>query len=103
MRIFKAAASVAVATTAIFSVFGIPATAFTLSNGPGDGSITVGVDGFGSFGSAIDGEGTANARYNPIGRRGPAETTFESGVAIRFADGGSRTFLTSGDIGGSGD
>lgn len=72
---------------------------FTLSNAPGEGTVTVGVDGFGSFGSAV-GTNSTNAVYNPVGPTLPAGTAFESGVAIGF--GGSRTFLTSGTIGFSG-
>jgi hypothetical protein len=77
------------------------AAPFTLSNAPGDGTVTVGVDGYGSFGSSV-GINATNAVYNPVGPGGPAGTTFESGVAIRFGGSGGRTFLTSGDIGGSG-
>lgn len=71
----------------------------TLTNGPGDGTLSVGVDGFGAFGSVV-GSNSTDALYNPVGAGGPAATTYESGVAIGF--GGSRIFLTSGDIGGSG-
>lgn len=72
---------------------------FTLTNGPGDGTVSVGVDGFGSFGSSI-GINASNALYDPVGAGGVAGTTFESGVAIGFGMGYS--FLTSGLIGSSG-
>ncbi len=66
------------------------AQAFTLSNAPGDGSVTVGVDGYGFFGSA-GGTGTSNAIYDPVGSVGPAGTAFQSGVLIGLGSG--RTFL----------
>ena len=69
---------------------------FILSNGTGDGSLTVGVDGFGSFGSAVGG-GTSDAIYNPFGSIEAAGTTFESGLFLS----GPPTWLTSGSIGGS--
>lgn len=79
------------------------ASAYLLTNGSGDGQVSVGVDGFGAFGSSVGGTGTSNADYNPVGAIATAGTTYESGVAIRFGTtGGSRSFLTSGDIGGSG-
>jgi hypothetical protein len=82
------------------------AAPFMLDNGPGDGSVRVGVDGFGAFGSSI-GADSSNAFYNPVGAIGSAGTSYESGIAIGFIDGsggnpGSRTFLTSGFIGSSG-
>ncbi len=61
--------------------------------------MTIGTDGFGAFGSSVGTDAT-NAFYDPTGVGGVAGTVFESGVAIGF--GGPRTFLTSGDIGGSG-
>jgi hypothetical protein len=90
----KTATLVGVATTAVLSLFDIPVMAFTLNNGSGDGTVTVGVDGFGSFGSAVGGEGTSNAVYDPVGEIGPAGTAFESAVALGF--GGTRSFLSSG-------
>jgi hypothetical protein len=78
------------------------AAPFTLTNGSSDGQLTVGVDGFGAFGSSV-GSNSSNAVYNPVGATPPtAGTSFESGVAIRFGATGARSFLTSGDIGGSG-
>lgn len=78
------------------------ASAYVLTNGSGDGQLSVGVDGYGAFGSSVGGVAT-DANYNPVGAIGTAGTTYESGVAIRFSTtGGGRTFLTAGDIGGSG-
>ncbi|HEY9872093.1 MAG TPA: hypothetical protein V6D12_01585 [Candidatus Obscuribacterales bacterium] len=103
MRLFrKITTAAAVAATAGFSMTGTAAMAFTLSNGPGDGTVNVGVDGFGSFGSSVGGAGTEDAFYDPVGSQPPAPTSFESGLAIRLGNSGARTFLTSGDIGGSG-
>ncbi|HEY9852792.1 MAG TPA: PEP-CTERM sorting domain-containing protein [Leptolyngbyaceae cyanobacterium] len=92
-----------VTASAMFVAMGAvsSAQAFTLSNGPGDGTLTIGVDGYGSFGSAV-GSTTSNAYYDPIGSGTGAGTSFESGVAIRFGNSGQRKFLTSGSIGGSG-
>ena len=86
---------------ALSTVSVAPGAVYSLTNGPGDGTVTVGVDGFGAFGSSI-GEHASNALFDPVGAGVPTRTTFESGVAIRFASSGSRTFLTSGDIGGTG-
>jgi len=66
--------------------------------GVGGGSLTVGVDGFGAFGSSV-GFDSSDAIYDPIGPQNPAGTVFESGVAIRIGDTGTRQFLTSGTIG----
>ena len=86
--------------------FGLPsqtmAAPFVLDNGPGDGSVVVGVDGYGAFGSSV-GPDSTNAVYDPVGALPPAAgTSFESGVAIRFGGAGARSFLTSGGIGASG-
>ncbi len=78
------------------SAFAVP---FVLTNGPGDGTVSVGVDGYGAFGSSVGSDAT-DAIYDPVGAITSAGTSYESGVA--FGTGGSRTFLTSGDIGGSG-
>lgn len=72
-----------------------------LTNGPGDGTVTVGVDGYGAFGSTV-GSNSSDADYDPIGPSGAAGTTYQSGVAIRVGSSGGRTFLTSGNIGGTG-
>jgi hypothetical protein len=66
-----------------------------LGNGTGDGTLTVGVDGFGSFGSSI-GENASDAIYDPVGSIDAAGTVFESGL---FISGGPPAWLTSGDIG----
>ncbi|MEZ2322181.1 MAG: DUF4347 domain-containing protein [Microcoleus sp.] len=74
--------------------------AFTLVNlntSFGDGGVVIGVDGYGSFGSAVGGSGTTDAFYDPIGTVQPSKTTYQSGVAIRFG-GTTRTFLTTGSI-----
>ncbi|MEX0679607.1 MAG: Calx-beta domain-containing protein [Pirellulales bacterium] len=73
-----------------------------LTTGSGDGSLTVTVDGFGSFGSAVGFPQNTPTIYDPIGPIGPASTTFQSGVAFRLGNVGGRQFLTSGDILGSG-
>ncbi|MGE3284356.1 MAG: PEP-CTERM sorting domain-containing protein [Alphaproteobacteria bacterium] len=74
------------------------AATFELSNGPGDGSVTVGVDGFGAFGGAV-GDDSTDAIFDPVGPIGPGGTTFHSGV---FISGGPPSFLTSGSIGSTG-
>ena len=85
------------ASAGLLHLFAVSANGqFILSNGTGDGSLTVGVDGFGSFGSSVGGE-TSNAIYDPIGSIGAAGTTFESGLFLS----GPPTWLTSGSIGGS--
>lgn len=92
-----------VTASAMFVAIGAvsSAQAFTLSNGPGDGTLNVGVDGYGSFGLAV-GSSTSDAYYDPIGSGTSTNTSFDSGVAIRFGNSGGRSFLTSGSIGGSG-
>jgi hypothetical protein len=81
--------------------------AFLLSNGLGEATLTVGVDGYGAFGSSV-GADAQDALYHPVGVAARGPTTFESGVAVCFAVTGESelppgcTFLTSGDIGGSG-
>ena len=78
------------------------AAPYTLTNSPGDGTVTVGVDGFGAFGSSVGSDST-DATYDPVGAGAPDDTSFESAMAIRMSTtGGTRAFLTSGDIGGSG-
>ncbi|MFN0069746.1 MAG: hypothetical protein ACKVYV_19180 [Limisphaerales bacterium] len=98
----KTPRSIQAALAAAFSA-GLVAQAapFNLNNGPGDATVSVGVDGFGAFGSDV-GPDSANAVYNPVGAVPPGGTSYESGVAIRFGNSGGRRFLTSGDIGGSG-
>ncbi|MEH2246129.1 PEP-CTERM sorting domain-containing protein [Nostoc sp.] len=100
--IHKTVALIVLVTTVTFSLLGESASAFTLTNGPGDGTVSIGVDGFGSFGLNPRGNGTNDALFDPIGAQGLTGTTFDSGVAIRLGNSGGRTFLTSGSIGGSG-
>jgi len=69
-----------------------------LTTGTGDGSLNISVDGYGSFGSAIGSPTAGEAIYDPIGPITAASTTFQSGVALRFGNVGSRQFLTSGFI-----
>nr|WP_246294896.1 PEP-CTERM sorting domain-containing protein [Schlegelella koreensis] len=88
------------AAALFFAVPLVHAAPYTLSTGSGDGSVTLGVDGYGSFGGSVGSDAT-DAVYNPIGSLGAAGTSYESAVAIRFGTTGSRQFLTSGDIGGS--
>ena len=85
--------------TVTATAFGIqpPASAngpFILTNGTGDTTLTVGVDGFGSFGSAV-GSDADDAIYNPAGAITEAPTTYESGIAIGIG-GGARTYLSTG-------
>lgn len=81
------------------SAFAAP---YILDNGPGDGTLNVGVDGFGAFGLA-SGSDTTDAFYDPVGGVGSSETTFESAIAIRTDLAmGTRDFLASGFIGSSG-
>lgn len=89
-----------IAVTSVFGIAGTPAIAFTLSNNPGNGAVSVGVDEFGSFGAQVGGIGTGDAYYTIGGTT--AGTTFQSGVALRFGNAGGRTFLTSGSIGNGG-
>jgi len=91
---------------AILGLFGFSQSAFAapymLDNGPGDGTLMVGVDGFGAFGLSA-GTDSTNAFYDPVGATGPTETTFESAIAIRTdITTGARSFLASGFIGSSG-
>ena len=71
-----------------------------LATPDGDGSVRLTVDAFGAFGSNVG--TTADAFFDPIGDIVEAGTTYESGVALRAGDSGTRTFLTTGDIQGSG-
>jgi hypothetical protein len=71
-----------------------------LTTGTGDGGLTVSVDGYGSFGSAVGSPESGNAIYDPVGPIAAASTTFESYVAIRIGTTGPREFLTSGGASG---
>jgi hypothetical protein len=83
---------------ALVAGFGLAATAlsapFTLTNGPGDGTISVGVDGFGAFGSAISSD-AGDAFYNRVGAGTSAGTIYRSELAIRIGGAGARTFLST--------
>jgi len=76
------------------------AAPFILNNGPGDGTVTVGVNGFGGFGS-FNGPDASDAIFDPVADL-PAKTTLASAIAIRSGP-GVWSFLTSGsDMFGSG-
>ena len=93
----------------ILGLFGSVQIAFAdtphfLTTGTGEGTLTVGVDGYGVFGGFIIGPDSANAVFEPVGSSAK-DTTVHSGVAIRTIDQNNivtTTFLTSGDIFGSG-
>ncbi|MFT5524937.1 MAG: hypothetical protein ACI9HK_002901, partial [Pirellulaceae bacterium] len=70
----------------------------TLTNAPGDGTLSVVVDGYGSFGSNV-GFSAGDALFDPVGNVGALGTTFESGIAVRIGNAGARQFLTTGLIG----
>lgn len=67
-------------------------TVVTLTNGVGDGKVTIGVDGYGSFGTSTPAGG---AYYDPAGPRESASTVYES--AVYFSPIGG--FLSTDDIG----
>lgn len=74
----------------------------TLTNGTGDGKLTIEVDGYGSFGSSVD--ATAGALYDPVGTLPQGQSAFEA--ALFFADMSDRAnfsefrdFLTIDDFG----
>ena len=79
----------------------IALSVLTLGNGPGEGTATGGVDGYGSFGSAI-----GSVFYRPAGGAPASYLAFQSSVAICFRDGAETpapcAFLSTTDIGGSG-
>ncbi len=77
--------------------YGTSATAapFALTNGSGDGQLSVGVDGYGAFGSSLGGD-SSNAIYNPIGSINASGTSYQSFLAIRFGNSGNRTPLSTG-------
>ena len=92
----------------ILGLFGSIQVAFAdpyvLTSGTGEGTLTVGVDGYGVFGGLIIGPDSANALFHPVGSTAK-DTTVHSGVAIRTIDQNNNevtTFLTSGNIFGSG-
>jgi len=83
----------------ILGLFGSAQIAFAaphvLSNGPGDGSVSVGVNGFGGFGF-FNGLDASDATFDPIGPVLPADTTLASAIAIKTSTETTRTFLTTG-------
>ena len=91
----------------ILGLFGSVQIAFAdfyiLTTGTGEGTLTVGVDGYGAFGNFVGADST-NAVFQPVGSSAGG-TTVASGVAIRTTDINNNivtTFLTSGNIFGSG-
>jgi len=91
----------------ILGLFGSSQMAFAatyiLTTGTGEGTLTVGVDGYGAFGNFVGADST-NAVFQPVGSSAGG-TTVASGVAIRTTDINNNivtTFLTSGNIFGSG-
>jgi hypothetical protein len=91
----KAAIASALALSAsLHLTTGAWAAPFTLTNGPGDGTVSVGVDGFGAFGSSLSAD-ASDAIYDPVGAGAPAGTSFQSELAIRFGTAGARTFLAT--------
>ena len=82
--------------TALITLGGAPAFATILTTGTGDGTLNVGVDGYGSFGSSIGGIDTSDAFYDPVGSQGSSGTSYESAIAVGF--GGVRSYLTTGSI-----
>ena len=93
----------------IFGILGsaqiVFAAPFMLENGPGDGTISVGVNGYGGFGD-FNGPDAEDAFYDPVGPGIPTKTTLASAIAIRLGTeetDGPREFLTTGfDLFGSG-
>ena len=65
-------------------------TFHTLTNGPGDGTVSIDIGPFGDF---------SGAPYDPVGPGGPASTTFDSDVYFRTGTTGARTTLRSEGFG----
>ena len=63
----------------------------------GDRGVSIDVDAFGLFGSAVGGDGTSDAIYDPVGSETEAGTVQESLVAFRLAGNENRNYLD--DIG----
>jgi Ca2+-binding RTX toxin-like protein len=79
---------------------GVFSSTFTaLANAPGDGGVYIQLDSYGSFGYGPFG---VSSLYDPVGSLGAGSTTSQNAVAIRFGNTGGRTFLSSGNIEGSG-
>ncbi len=80
-------------STSLPSVVYSPGTApVTLSDGTGDRSLTVGLDGYGSFGSATP---AGDALFDPVGSIGPAGTVYRSGVLL----GSNGSYLSTDEYG----
>ncbi|MBK6315529.1 MAG: hypothetical protein IPF53_14855 [Blastocatellia bacterium] len=65
----------------------------TLTNGTGDRSLSLTVDGYGSFGSN---SGAGEAIFDPAGPIGPSSTVYDSGIYFSPVEG----FLATGGLGG---
>src|ERR1051325_675992 len=74
---------------------------YPLTTGIGDGSVTVGVDGYGMWG-VFPGPNSTGATFDPIGPALPIVSGWEVGIALRIGAAGPRAFLGSGLINGSG-
>ena len=99
MRAMNSVLQLALFALILSGLLTLPAQAqHELTNGPGDGTVSVVVDGYGAFGSAA-GINTDDAIYDPVGPQTPAGTVFESAVLFRAGSSGPRTALTSGDFG----
>src|SRR5262245_39630297 len=57
------------------TVYGSGTAPVVLSDGSGDRSLTIGLDGYGSFGSATPAN---DATFDPVGSIGPAGTVYRS-------------------------
>lgn len=70
----------------------------TLSNGTGDGNLSVQVDPYGAYGT-FNTTGRSGLRYDPVGPVGVRETTFEAALwfsgAVDAGQGGQGHFLSS--------
>lgn len=73
------------------SALSSPASAVVLTNGSGDGQVSVDVTNAGAFGSS---SGGGNAFYNPVGPMTAAGTTYESYVYFRVGTSGARSNLS---------
>jgi hypothetical protein len=88
----KTLASITVVATATLGIFDVPVMAITLSNGSGPGTVSVDVDEFGSFGTALTG---GDALYTPADGGPTVGTVTESGVIIRGVSDQSTILSTS--------
>lgn len=67
------------------------------STGTGDASVTLGVDGYGTYGSTNGANGD-DALYDPVGPIPQSGTTWGSALAFRVGNTGTREFLSAGTI-----